>query len=527
MQERCLETPCYDWPEDNFGSLFLSGCRYVCGDGIITPYGARGFNESLTTSHDDGEEDEDEFEDTGSGDGESDLDIPKGRKKRQTNMTDRILEPPHLCFPKDGNVVCHVYTQFSEQLAVNVTLEPSPELLIASDWCRYRLSGAVKCHQPQHDHTCKIVCDLDDPYSRSDSLLTVSQCRHTIGDPELTFWSYLILRSIADIFPTTALALLISCLAVGTRETPHFMCRPLVFGAIGFGLFPLIADIAFAVLPSELDEYFINFGSFGILSLISTLILIFNRSLPLSPVDYHLHSGTGQLTLQGAGGETAALMVILMLLGIFWSALDSYFPWFVLSASMIPCILLLYFAGSVVEYCGHSNLLITAFTFYIIRYTGLLLFTNEIWLGLLGVLEIFTIVMSWSTAILYLRHLVPRHLTVTGQALAVIAFFCLGRCLGSVVGGLLGEDSHKLSYWVHKSCTLYKVGAVTATIIASVYFIVYHCCLKPWCLKQNKYDRYRNPQVTVQGTNSNGTYTPLKVYNQDNKGPAKGEQIRY
>ena len=50
-----------------------------------------------------------------------------------------------------------------------------------------------------------------------------------------------------------------------------------------------------------------------------------------------------------------------------------------------------------------------------------------------------------------------------------------------------------------RSCTLYKFGAIAAAVIASVYFIVYHCCLKPRCLKQNKYDRYRNPQVTVQG----------------------------
>lgn len=85
------------------------------------------------------------------------------------------------------------------------------------------------------------------------------------------------MRSIADIFPTTALALLIACLVVGTRETPQVICRPIVFGAVGFGLFPMIADIMFQVLPSDIDEYLINFGFFAILSIISTLILIFNR----------------------------------------------------------------------------------------------------------------------------------------------------------------------------------------------------------------------------------------------------------
>ena len=65
-----------------FGSVFLSGCRYVCGEGIITPYGARGFNESFAPAHDDGEEEEeDEVEDTGSGEGDSDLDVPKVNKR--------------------------------------------------------------------------------------------------------------------------------------------------------------------------------------------------------------------------------------------------------------------------------------------------------------------------------------------------------------------------------------------------------------------------------------------------------------
>lgn len=36
----------------------------------------------------------------------------------------------------------------------------------------------------------------------------------------------------------------------------------------------------------------------------------------------------------------------------------------------LPALPFLWFAEKIVDYCGHSNLLITAFTFYIIRYTG-------------------------------------------------------------------------------------------------------------------------------------------------------------
>lgn len=55
---------------------------------------------------------------------------------------------------------------------------------------------------------------------------------------------------------------------------------------------------------------------------------------------------------------------------------------------------------------------------------------TEPWLVLLSeVLEVFTLVLMWVTAILYLRHLIPRRFTVTGQALPVIAHFCLGNYL--------------------------------------------------------------------------------------------------
>lgn len=38
--------------------------------------------------------------------------------------------------------------------------------------------------------------------------------------------------------------------------------------------------------------------------------------------------------------------------------------------ALIPSLLVLWYSGTVVDYCGHSNILIVAFTFYIIRYTG-------------------------------------------------------------------------------------------------------------------------------------------------------------
>jgi len=41
-----------------------------------------------------------------------------------------------------------------------------------------------------------------------------------------------------------------------------------------------------------------------------------------------------------------------------------------LTSGALPAIPVMWFSEQVVDYCGHSNLLIIAFIFYIVRYTG-------------------------------------------------------------------------------------------------------------------------------------------------------------
>lgn len=117
----------------------------------------------------------------------------------------------------------------------------------------------------------------------------------------------------------------------------------------------------------------------------------------------------------------------------------------------LPAVLYLFFAEKIVDYCGHSNILILGFVNYIVHFTGMtqvkqpvrklaVIIINYIvfvaaltfiddprFLLIVEALEIFTLHLMWVTAILYLRHLVPRKFTACGQALPVIAHFCLGK----------------------------------------------------------------------------------------------------
>ncbi|XP_039279883.1 uncharacterized protein LOC111045438 isoform X2 [Nilaparvata lugens] len=518
VQEKCQETPCHDWPRDNFGSIFLSYCRYDCPQN-----GTKSESLFITTPETVPDNDDD--------------DDSEGSERVVTTTQKPKEDYPHMCFTKDERTICHVYTEATKQLTVNVTLTTTPDTyLYDPEWCRYPLGGKVSCPLLEKFENCDVVCDLAEPFSRSDSILLPAKCQKTIGNDQLTFWSYLAIRSIADIFPTTTLALLDSCLITATRDSPGLLGPQLAVAAAGLAIFPVISlfvsNLTSLFFEVTLSAYASPILMFALLSLGAALIVIFDKSMPLSPVDYWLHSGSSYFNFKGGGGEITVILFILVLLGTFWSCLDSYLPWYLVLelegndlllaltfvAGALPSLPFLWFAETIVFYCGHTNLFITAFTFYIIRYTGLLFFSNPWWILLCEGLEVFTLSIMWASAILYIRQVIPRHLTTVGQSLAVIAHFCLGRSIGAVLGGILSQNDSLIQ--------VYRVCAVVAAFVATAYYIIYYCCIKPKCLKPPTRG-YRNPHNAMQGSNTNGTYTPLKVYNKQGDKGSNNQASRY
>lgn len=103
------------------------------------------------------------------------------------------------------------------------------------------------------------------------------------------------------------------------------------------------------------------------------------------------------------------------------------------SAAAIPAIFVLWNAERIVDYCGHANVLIAAFALHIIRFSALA-YIDAPWYALLThTLESITLVLVFITLVLYMRHLVPRRLIASGQAVPVIATLCIGNAIGTLV----------------------------------------------------------------------------------------------
>ncbi|XP_076624845.1 uncharacterized protein LOC143343638 isoform X2 [Colletes latitarsis] len=555
LQERCKDRgTCHRWSDETrVGPLLLKGCNYAChpvGSKLWRTEDSGGSLAFGTTDSDIGVFD-------GSGDStviplESEMyaQEPEDTRKMQRFAMDEN-EPPHLCFKEGDNVVCHVYTEYSGTLAVNATLGQALNNNGSDrEWCVYpvveyftcRIPPELKARMADVYQTCSIECDLVDPYTLPDSVLVESQCQEADEDwSHLVFWTYLAIRSAADIFPTTAVALIDAAVVIATRETScgrGDVGRQLAFGSLGFAIFGPLTGYLCTLIDNLNSFYYLPIGLHAGFMLLAALVALCANGMPLSPPEWWWHTRSGMLALPMSaikryGSETAALVIVLIVMGTFWSAMDSYLPLHLqklggnelpigvaMTVGAVPAFLFLWKSEHLVDYCGHSNLLITAFTVYIIRFTGLSLVAGAWWSLISEALEVFTLGIMWVTAILYLRHLVPRHLTVTAQALPVIAHFCVGRCIGAMIGAYINVDDTDI---VDSLRFVYRCMAVAAAGVSALYFVLYHGLLKPRC-HAHTIQGPRQPPTVVQAMNGNGNYTPLRVYH---NGMGRKGQFRY
>lgn len=370
-----------------------------------------------------------------------------------------------------------------------------------------------------------------------------------IGDADQTFWTYLIIRCIADSFPTAAIALLDAAIIIATRETSKGRGdygRQMAWGSLGWALFaPIVGAIGQA---PDTPVYLISIVVAVVLMVVAAITILLANAMPLSPPEWWWHTKIGMVAIPMSairkyGPETGLLLFVTLVLGIFWSAIDSYQPWHIVELSRegitqsdllvgltltigaLPAIPILWHAERIVDYCGHSNILISSFAVYIVRYTGLAMLEEPWWTLLMEALEPVTLGLSWAAIVMYMRHLMPRRLTALGQALPVIAHFCLGKSFGALLGLVQSGNTLQSLQCVYRSM------AIAAAIISIIYFLLYHGVLAPHCAAKGQQppSLRDGPQGPSNGTNTatpqNGnSYTPLRVYHEERS--RKG-QFRY
>lgn len=466
------------------------------------------------------------------------------------------VEPPHLCLTEKseaGETIvkkCHVYTDDTDSIVVHSVLRSATNIendTHSAEWCNYPLDG-FQCNIPEiqkqwmiqlkNSTRCKpmIECAVVNPYDSRESVLADSQCIVVTGNLDATLGGYFTIRILGDVFALAALTLLNTAIVIAVRETSEGrgeVCRQYAWGYLGFVL--VFSDIMFLNVGNE------QTGSIIILSVIiacfvlAALVLLFSTKMPLSPPEWWWHTKTGMLVypmsaIRRYSPEIIALTIISILFGTFWGSIHNYLRWTLTSsmgasyAAVILTGVLLLNVDRFIEYCGHSNIFIAGFAIFIIRFTAL--GGEYVWLTFfMETIEPFVVTLIWITIIIYMRHAMPRKLTATGQALAVIAFFGFGRGFGALTG--LARDERK----PYEDDDIFQWLTISCSIIAVVYFIIYNLSLalsfsaKPQpsdvlspSASQTLHGPASAPNSNANGngtSNGNGSYSPLRVYHNE------------
>lgn len=464
-----------------------------------------------------------------------------------------FVEPPHLCLTEksqSGETIvkkCHVYTDDTENIVVHSVMRSATNIendTHSADWCNYPLDG-FQCNVPEaqakwmiqlkNSTKCKpmIECEVIKPYDSRESVLADSQCVVVTGNLDNTLSGYFTIRILGDVFALASLTLLNTAIVIAVRETSEGrgeVSRQYVWGAIGFVLLFPGLDVYFFNAETEKAANIFALIVFIVCFVLAALVLLISTNMPLSPPEWWWHTKTGMLVypmsaVRRYSPEIVALTLVTLLFGTFWSSIHSYLKltfkdeYAVSSLGLLFVLLLLFNVDRFIEYCGHSNIFIAGFALFIIRFDalgcgfdGLTVFMETI--------EPLVMTVVWVTIIIYMRHAMPRKLTATGQALAVIAFFGIGKGLGALTG--LARDEIEFE---KAGSDIFQWLTISASVVAVVYFIIYNLSLAFSFSAKPQPSDVLSPSAsqTLNGAasgptangNGNGSYSPLRVYHNE------------
>lgn len=180
------------------------------------------------------------------------------------------------------------------------------------------------------------------------------------GDLFVTYWSYLGIRIFADLFPVSIITLLNTAIIIATRETSTGRAdvgRQLAWGAVGWFFF--VAALGFCGVHDDITAPVIVCI---ITWIIAAIILVFAKKMPLSPPEWWWHTKSGMMAIplsaiRKYGLEIGALTVVAVVLGAFWSVIDTYQPLHLINLDKIdaPLAIKLSIASKLVPIIFHEK----------------------------------------------------------------------------------------------------------------------------------------------------------------------------
>lgn len=392
--------------------------------------------------------------------------------------------PLHICFQSNAGNICVVYdeerndtslTDFETQLMAwrfeeiaaipNHTAHKAPSGssdvidLITDEanheediprarvaMCNFKPTGPINFGGKHYDRItcrpkrdeCSIHCKVS--FASSGAAVFPRSCEEAFGNPKVTFWVYLVLRSIGDLCLLTTICLLDAITIWSTIDYEGAYGRIHVWAALGMA--------ALAPLSGTLLDFHANLHGKPDFSLCAYLAAAFSMISVILITIWPIHrqksshfqqSLTPTKEVNFCSVEMVIFLLIVLILGTQWSIMYTFLPWLTedigCSFLMVGLGVTLMFGFSVpfllisknmIRNIGKANLLVFSMLFYFTRFAGVTFVTNRWWTLPFALMGSFTLCMMWIAAVVYGQTLAPAGYSLIMQYLLNMIHFGLG-----------------------------------------------------------------------------------------------------
>uniref|UniRef100_T1IJS1 Major facilitator superfamily associated domain-containing protein n=1 Tax=Strigamia maritima TaxID=126957 RepID=T1IJS1_STRMM len=364
-------------------------------------------------------------------------------------------ETAKLCFGYRQYQRC---MDFEESLidASNFTLVNYPVIYEAYFTCAYRIHTVILNDNQFGDMSCparKLLCRLDCGVHLISEQNEVASCPKQVGDPNVTFYTYFVLRLLCILTLSASYPLLESAILIQSKKFNGEYGKQRVWSNVAGAVFTPLAGIFVDLLNHQRSgpsSYIPAFILFDVLLLMTIFVVIYSLDIN---VQSYSKLKIRDLKRLFHTWSVVLLYIAVFFLGAIWGFLETFLFVFLLdigsskfllglsrTVGSLICIPTMFFADTIMNRIGRVNLLIMAFICYSIQLFCYSVIVNPWWAIPLEILKFFTSCLKLASAVTLANSLAPKRLTTTMQAILRCINYEIGSGVGNIVGGSIAAS---------------------------------------------------------------------------------------
>jgi len=331
-------------------------------------------------------------------------------------------------------------------------------------------------------------------------------------DPTLTFWSYLLVRTLLGVLTAASLMMFEGAVMATIQEMGGDYGLQRFVGNFGAIIFAPLGG--FLIDTSSWDLTKTDFSSvFYVylgLKMLAAFLILFIR-LDFKPPGEQILANVKEII---KNCEVVIFLIMMMFAGVFWGFIEGFLFWFLddigatklemgwtVTIGMVTSLPFLVFSGPITDMVGHINVIIIGMVAYTVRMVGYSFLENPVYVYPYEALEGFTMALMMTSAVTYVAKISTPTTIASVMGLMGSLFFGLGKGSGSLVGGLLMS-------WLGTRWT-FRLLAGNAGICAVGYTMFQVCYIGPKRRHTKREERKRMEKEIERNLDENDKHIQL------------------